>query len=58
MTADVRGIGTVLITEKGCDLLEAISNAAGRLGILIRRSIDRRRRSTAPNRRKTIRGAE
>lgn len=55
MTADVRGIGTVLITERGSNLLEAIANAAGRLGVRIRGSIERRRRSSAPDRRKTIR---
>src|ERR1051325_7761968 len=57
MTADVRGIGTVLITERGSDLLEAISNAAGRLGLRIRNSIERRRQSGAPNPRRTIRAA-
>ena len=55
MTADVRGIGTVLITEKGADLLEAVSSAAGRLGLRIRTSIECRRRSSGPAHRTTIR---
>jgi len=55
MTADVRGIGTVLITEKGSNLLEAIANAAGRLGLRIRGSIERQRQSKKPDRRATIR---
>jgi len=57
MTADVRGIGTVLITETGSGLLEAISNAAARLGLRIRDSIERRRWTSAPHRRTTIRRA-
>ena len=55
MTADVRGIGTVLITEKGSNLLEAIGNAAGRLGLRIRGAIERQRQSSASDRRATIR---
>jgi ribosome hibernation promoting factor len=55
MTADVRGIGTVLITETGSDLAEAIGNAARRLGLRIGRSIERRRSSGVPNRRTSIR---
>ncbi len=55
MTADVRGIGTVLISERGSDLFEAVANAARRLGFRIRKSIERRRESGAPHRRESIR---
>jgi ribosome-associated translation inhibitor RaiA len=55
MSADVRGIGTLLITETGSNLLQAISNAAGRLGFRVRRSIERRRRPSPSSHRATIR---
>src|SRR5690242_4502715 len=43
MTADVRGVGTVLITATGSDLFEAVGNAAERLGYRIHTNVERRR---------------
>ena len=43
MTADVRGLGTILITATGSDLFEAVANAADRLGYRIHTNVERRR---------------
>ncbi len=55
MTAYVRGIRPVLISEAGDDLLAVLGRAARRLGFRIRRNIERGRRSSAPAYRATIR---
>lgn len=57
MTAEVRGMGPVVISEKRPDVLAAIALAAGRLGFRVRHSLARRSRFKAPARRATIRAA-
>ena len=56
MTAYVRGISPVLISESGDDLLAVIGRVARRLGFRIRSRIERRQRSGAKYR-ATIRSA-
>jgi putative sigma-54 modulation protein len=57
MTAEVRGIGTLHISENGSDVTAVAGRAARRLGFRIRRSIERRRGRGAADRRATIRAA-
>lgn len=56
ITADVRGVPRVVISERRDNLLSAIGRAVRRLGFRIARSIDRRRQSGAPKHGPTIRG--
>jgi putative sigma-54 modulation protein len=58
ITADVRGAEPIRISESAAGLLSAFGRAVRRLGYRIGTSIDRRRRSGAPEHRKTIRALE
>lgn len=55
MTAYVRGIRPILISEKGANLVAVIGRAGRRLGSRIRGNIERRRRSGTSKYRATIR---
>ena len=57
MTAEVRGIGTLHISENGSNVTAVAGRAARRLGFRIRRSIERRRGRGAAERRAAIRAA-
>jgi hypothetical protein len=55
--ADLRGAQSVMILEKGDDLMAVANRAVRRLGYRIGRHIDRGRVAGAPEHRRTIRAA-
>ena len=55
ITAAIRGAKRVVISETGSSLLAVIGRAARRLGYRIGRNIERRRHTSTPEQRATIR---